>query len=217
MDGVLIDSQDLHYLGDQMTLQAHGIQVPLKDLEQYAGTTNDMRFRLYREKYGLTGGLHELIAEREETMLRLIRESDRKPIKGIPQLLDSIEKAGLRRAVASSSSYNFVYAVLDKIGLRDCFELVLSGEDFARSKPYPDVFLESAARLGLSHDSCAVIEDSGSGALAAKRAGMSCMGYINPTSGKQDLGCADLLTDDFSRVDAQTLINMTNSILYENI
>ena len=46
MDGVLIDSQPMHYLGDQQTLAAHGVDVPVEAMTAYAGTTNQLRFEL---------------------------------------------------------------------------------------------------------------------------------------------------------------------------
>ena len=48
MDGVLIDSQPMHYLGDQQTLAAHGVDVPVEAMTAYAGTTNQLRFDLFK-------------------------------------------------------------------------------------------------------------------------------------------------------------------------
>ena len=61
-------------------------------------------------------------------------------------------------------------------------------------KPAPDVFLLAARRLDVDPKDCIVIEDSGLGVRAAKAAGMKALGYINPTSGKQDLSPADMIT-----------------------
>ena len=49
MDGVLIDSQPMHYLGDQQTLAAHGVDVPVEAMTAYAGTTNQLRFELFKD------------------------------------------------------------------------------------------------------------------------------------------------------------------------
>ena len=51
-----------------------------------------------------------------------------------------------------------------------------------------------------------IIEDSGLGVRAAKAAGMKALGYINPTSGKQDLSPADMITDDFSKININSII-----------
>lgn len=71
MDGVLIDSQPMHYLGDQQTLAAHGVDVPVEAMTAYAGTTNQLRFELFKERYHLSETIDSLIAEREAIMIRL--------------------------------------------------------------------------------------------------------------------------------------------------
>ena len=208
MDGVLIDSQPMHYLGDQKTLAAHGVNVPVEEMTAYAGTTNQLRFELFKEKYHLESSIESLIREREETMIRLVRESDAVPTAGSVNLLKSIKTAGLKTAVASSSSYPFIYAVLEKLGIVSYFDLIFSGEDVKNGKPAPDVFLETCVKLGETPKSCVVIEDSANGVLAAVRAGMTCLGYQNPTSGEQDLSKANAVIDDFRTIDADFLIHL---------
>ena len=86
MDGVLIDSQPMHYLGDQQTLAAHGVDVPVEAMTAYAGTTNQLRFELFKERYHLSETIDSLIAEREAIMIRLVRESDAGPTAGSVEL-----------------------------------------------------------------------------------------------------------------------------------
>ena len=193
MDGVLIDSQPMHYLGDQQTLAAHGVAVPVEAMTAYAGTTNQLRFELFKERYHLSETIDSLIAEREAIMIRLVRESD----------------AGLKTAVASSSSYPFIHAVLEKLGIVAYFDLIFSGEEVKNGKPAPDVFLETCEKLKETPGTCVVIEDSANGVLAAVRAGMTCLGYQNPTSGEQDLSKANAVIDDFRTIDADFLIHLS--------
>ena len=61
-------------------------------------------------------------------------------------------------------------------------------EDMENGKPAPDIFLKTARVLKSDESSCVVIEDSGNGVLAANRAGMKVIGYINPSSGVQESG-----------------------------
>ena len=129
MDGVLIDSQPMHYLGDQQTLAAHSVEVPVEEMTAYAGTTNQLRFELFKERYHLDADVADMIREREATMIRLVRESDAVPTEGSVALLESIKADGLKTAVASSSSYPFIYAVLEKLGILSYFDLIFSGED----------------------------------------------------------------------------------------
>ncbi|MNI74276.1 2-deoxyglucose-6-phosphate phosphatase [compost metagenome] len=60
-------------------------------------------------------------------------------------------------------------------------------------KPAPDIYLETASKLGASPSSCWVLEDSRNGVTAAKAAGMNCVGFLNPNSGSQDLSEADAI------------------------
>ncbi|MGN0204208.1 MAG: HAD family hydrolase [Coprococcus sp.] len=208
MDGVLIDSQPMHYEGDRLTLAAHGIDVPVEDMIAYAGTTNVHRFTIFKEKYHLTESIEVLIEERERIMIDLVTASNAEPTAGAVDLLQSIKAAGLKTAVASSSSYPFIHAVLRKLGVEQYFDLIFSGESVPKGKPAPDVFLETCQRLEEQPDHCVVIEDSSNGVLAAVRAGMACVGYQNPTSGEQDLSKATVIIDDFRTIDAMFLLNI---------
>ena len=78
----------------------------------YAGTTNQLRFELFKERYHLSETIDSLIAEREAIMIRLVRESDAGPTAGSVELLKSIKAAGLKTAVASSSSYPFILSLI---------------------------------------------------------------------------------------------------------
>ena len=94
-------------------------------------------------------------------------------------------------AIASSSPRLFIEAVVEKIGIQQYFTIIVSGEEVERSKPEPDIFLKAARLLNVNPFECLVVEDSKSGTIAAKKAGMKCIGYLNLNSGEQDLSQAD--------------------------
>lgn len=89
---------------------------------------------------------------------------------GCLELLDAA--AGLPTAVASSSPLRLIHAVLDRFALTARFSAIVSGEAVASPKPAPDIFLHTAATLGVAPDRCAVCEDSLAGATAGRAAGM---------------------------------------------
>lgn len=103
-------------------------------------------------------------------------------------------------AIASSSPRIFIEAVIRKIELIDFFDLWVSGEEVERSKPEPDVFLRTAELLNVLPCDCVVIEDSTNGVIAAKKAGMKCIGFKNPNSGHQDLREAALVVSKISEI-----------------
>ena len=197
MDGVLINSQEAHYKADIMALAEVGHNVDLKFVMRGAGTTTVERFSDWREELGYETPVDEISVRREEIIKELFINEGVEGVSGSKELLMDIKRNGIKTAVASSSSYDIINIILEKLGIRELFDAVISGEDMERSKPAPDVFLKSAEVLGVTPDECVVIEDSTNGVKAGFSAGMRVLGYINPTSGKQDLSLANTVTDDF--------------------
>lgn len=99
---------------------------------------------------------------------------------GVEEAVAAARAAGFRTAVASSSSHRLIDAVLDSIGIRDAIELVCSADDDAAGKPAPDVYLRTAASLGVAPPACLAIEDSPNGVRAAVAAGMRCVSVPDP-------------------------------------
>ncbi len=208
MDGVLMDSQPMHYDADIVTLGHYGVEICASDVEKYAGTTNLDRYTKYKEEYGIDASVKEMVSFREQCIMKFVKEYPLEPISGIVELLKSVEMVGLKTAVASSSSYDFIYAVLDRLNIRKYFDDVVSGEAMENGKPAPDIFIEAASILESAFDECVVVEDSHNGVLAGVRAGMKVIGYINPSSGMQDLSIATVVIDDFNKIDGVFIKNM---------
>ena len=67
------------------------------------------------------------------------------------------------------------------------FTVVMSGDYVEHPKPAPDTFLVTAEKLGMEPEDCLVVEDSTNGGGAARAAGMKCIWFHNPDSGRQDI------------------------------
>lgn len=162
--------------------------------------------RTLKEMFGLDAPVEEMTIKRENMILDIMGKEDIKPVSGIPEFLRSIKEKGLTTAVASSSDYKLINLILDRLKIAKYFDSVTSGSDVKRGKPSPDVFLLAAERIGIEPAECLVVEDSENGVKAAKAAGMKVLGYINPTSGKQNLSLADFITDDFKKISIDMFI-----------
>lgn len=202
MDGVIIDSQPIHYEADKLALKSVGIDVSYNDLEKYAGTSNINRFTRFKKDFNLILSIKDFISIQQNIIFSLVAKAELLPISGIKELLESLKSNDIKIAVASSSSYIFIDTILNSINVKNYFTQVVSGEDMANSKPAPDIFLATAAKLNTEPSECVVIEDSMNGVLAAKEAGMKCIGYVNINSGSQDLSKATVIIDDFAKIDA---------------
>lgn len=206
MDGVLVDSQPYHFKADIDTMAEYGVIKDQKFYESFAGTLTADRMRTLKEMFGLDVPVEEMTIKRENMILDIMGKEDIKPVSGIPEFLRSIKEKGLTTAVASSSDYKLINLILDRLKIAQYFDSVTSGSDVKRGKPSPDVFLLAAERIGIEPAECLVVEDSENGVKAAKAAGMKVLGYINPTSGKQDLSLADFITDDFKKISIDMFI-----------
>jgi beta-phosphoglucomutase-like phosphatase (HAD superfamily) len=103
--------------------------------------------------------------------------------------------------LASSASKVTIDRVFRRFDLHPYFTHIVSGEDFPKSKPHPAIF-EFAASLSIAPiENCIVIEDSTNGVLAAKAAGIYCVGYNSIHSKLQDLSKADTVINHFNELD----------------
>ncbi|MFB9277119.1 HAD family hydrolase [Cohnella cellulosilytica] len=205
MDGVLIDSEPLHFAGDIDTMKHLGEEITQEELERFVGTTNPEMWAIIRAERGLSQTVEEIIAYQLAGKIKALEESAYEPIDGIPELLEELKRRGIPVGLASSSAREFILAVLAKFGIASYFSCVVSGEEVARGKPAPDVYLEAARQLGADPRGCVVLEDSRNGILAAKAAGMTCIGYVNENSGNQDLSAADRVVRSIREIAAIAL------------
>lgn len=142
--------------------------------------------------------------------LSFLEQSNYEAIEGIKELLEELKSFKVPIAIASSSPRIFIESVIKKIHIVEYFHNWISGEEVPKSKPEPDVFLKAAELLNVNPEKCIVIEDSKSGTIAAKNAGMKCIGFINTNSGNQDLSEADIVVDRISEISYKRMKELFN-------
>ncbi len=202
MDGVLVNSEPVHYRAYLMALEPWGKTFSYEEYKTYVGTTNAVILDGLIRKFKLPITRDEFNEMMKEKKAYLYERDGYPGIDGVPELLETLKAAGYTLAVASSSPYENILKATKALGIQEYFDVLISGESVERSKPAPDVFWKAAEILGTAPGDCLVVEDSCNGVRAAKNAGMACLGFVNPDSGNQDLSCAVRLTDSFREVDA---------------
>jgi HAD superfamily hydrolase (TIGR01509 family) len=206
LDGVLIDSEPLHAMADNQLLKETGIDVPENYFDRFVGWTNKAMWEAIKKDWDIILSAEELVELQMPLKLKLLHKSDYEPIPGVIELLERIRKTEIPMVIASSSPRQFIEAVIEKIEIKQYFAKWVSGEEVEHSKPEPDIFLKVAELLNVNPRECIVIEDSTSGIIAAKRAGMWCIGYKNVNSGNQDLSEADLIVHKIEEIDFTEMI-----------
>jgi len=197
MDGVLIDSQPLHYEIDIRVLTACGYPASLSTVTPYTGISNPDRWPRYKTDLGLTESVEQLIKMAEQAMRDVFSQADIAAIDGIPGLLQGIKKMGLHCGVASASSHELIQMVLSRTGIAKYFDAITSGEDVSVSKPAPDIYLRAAEKAATLTTMCIAIEDAPVGILSAKNAGITCIAYTNPNTYGQVFTHADYVLTHF--------------------
>jgi beta-phosphoglucomutase family hydrolase len=101
-------------------------------------------------------------------------------IDGLLSFLEDLECEQLPLAIASSGGRSRVDFLLDRLGLKKRFRVVITGDEVQQGKPHPAVFLKAAQQLGVDSSQLMAFEDAPSGVKAAKAAGMLCVGIAQP-------------------------------------
>ncbi|AIC96614.1 HAD family hydrolase [Shouchella lehensis] len=200
MDGVIINSEPLHFAVEAELAKENGIILKEGELESYVGTRADEMWSSLKAAHQADFDVDTLLKEANEKKLAYLHDANMEPIDGIRELLEQLKEKGYKIGLGSSSTVAFIDAVLTAFSIKDQFDVVLSGEQVAKGKPAPDIYLAVADRLGVSPQNCTVLEDAAHGVQAGKEAGMTVIGYVNPYSGNQDLSKADLRIEDIAAI-----------------
>lgn len=206
MDGVIIDSEPIHSRVKLDTFAHFGVPFREADLSLYMGRTSGA---IYRDALAACGRQditpEEMAAYKHARYQEVLESGVIEPVAGSTALIKDLHAAGIPLGLATSSNVRVMNTVLDSFGIRQYFSSILSGGELPESKPNPAIYLISAERLGVEPADCVVLEDTDNGILAARRAGMYCIAYRNPNSGKQDLSLADEVVDSLTEIDVKKL------------
>jgi HAD superfamily hydrolase (TIGR01509 family) len=191
-DGLILDTETPIFETWRDEFARHGHELRMEDWQHALGTFGG---------YDPVGHLEELVGRPlDGDAIRLaLRERNweicgRLPLlPGVRELLEDAERLSLGRAVASSSSSQWVDTWLQRHGLDSLVQAVCTRDHVARVKPAPDLFLLAAERLGVDPAACLVFEDSPNGIKAAKAAGMRCVAVPNAITCALPLGDPDLV------------------------
>lgn len=193
MDGVIIDSEPIHNRVVKEVLLKNNIIVDDKEFNKLIGMTSTFVFSYFINKHHLPYTAEEMVNNHMTFFKKYIIDHNLQPIAGICPLLEQLQNANIPLAIASSSPLNVIEFVVKTFKIDKYFKFLISGEDILHSKPAPDIYLKTAKKLQINPKDCIVLEDSKNGSIAAKDAGMYCIGFANPNSGNQDLSRADII------------------------
>lgn len=191
IDGVLVDTEHFQWQGWVEALKPYAKSLTKTEYFKYAGKQGDaieselfIDLNLSLSKNTLLDKKKILLADWFET----------KSLQYMPFAKEAVEyflDKNLKVACATGSPKEEALLKLKKVGLLPFFQIVISGSDVKRGKPFPDVYLLAVKKLGLKPENCLAFEDTQYGVVSAKSAGLVCYAIPNEYSQKQDFSQAD--------------------------
>lgn len=206
MDGVIVDTEPVHSYAFHQHFKNLGIDVSDALYATLLGKSTRNVYQSLKEKFHIAADVQTLIDQKRAIFNDAF---DHKPdlflIDGVENLIKDLYSNGMQLIVASSSSKQTIDRVFKRFNLYQYFTDIVSGEDFPKSKPDPEIFLHAASLSKAPKENCIVIEDSSNGVKAAKSAGIFCIGYDSIHSKMQDLSEADMVIREFTELDFEKI------------
>lgn len=172
IDGTLVDNMALHAEAFSVFAERHGLRLLTpEDRARLDGRRNSEIFPILFNRDVPRDEWQAYEAEKEG-LYREISRGRLVPMKGLLKLLSRFERDGIPMALATSAPEPNVVHTLAETGLAGMFPIIVRGDQVARGKPAPDVFIEAGRRLDVAPDRCLVFEDAPMGVVAAHAAGM---------------------------------------------
>ena len=181
VDGTLVDSNDAHALAWVEVLAEHGYRATFAEVRPLVGMGGDKVLPILT-KLSEESEAGRAIGERRAEIFRRRHLPTIRPFPKVRELVDCLQRDGLRVAVASSASEDDLRALLERASVADLLDRAASKDDAPRSKPDPDVVRAALARLGVPAHRVLMVGDTPYDVEASLRAGvvpiaLRCGGY----------------------------------------
>lgn len=172
MDGTILDTEAVSLLAFGRVARALGEEMPPEFFRSFMGRNAAAAKRLFDGRFGGRIDFAEAFAMHQGFVDRHMEENGVPVKKGLAELLDGLERRGVKKCVATSTARAAAEKRLAKAGLLPRFMLLVCGDEVRESKPDPEIFQKAAALCGARSEKSLVVEDSAAGALAAAAAGI---------------------------------------------
>ena len=206
MDGVIVDTEPVHHFAFNEHFKELNIVVSPEMYASFTGNSTKNVFEKLILSFGLKQNIDDLITRKRDLFNEAFdKKEDLYLLDDVLDLIQDLHENGVQMVLASSSANVTIERIFKRFGLHQYFSNIVSGEDFPKSKPDPAIFVHAAFLSKTNIENCIVIEDSTNGILAAKRAGIFCVGYDSPNSKLQDYSLADLVINDFKELNFEKI------------
>ncbi len=189
MDGVLIDSERHHFFAHQKVLSEFGVEIDKSFYIAHGVSTNPALFyaKAFKQEQLPLELAEDILNRKKQIYKELQEEEGMAVVEPAVALVNTLYEKRMPLAIASAVRRDEVIRTIQQLKIGRCFAVIVTGDDVSlRNKPFPDIYLKAAGSLGVNPADCIAIEDSGNGATAATKAGMTCMVVPNEYTNAHD-------------------------------
>jgi len=182
LDGVLIDSRELHYRSLNSVLFNHYPKYKIskeEHLSTYDGLPTTQKLKLLTKNKGLPESLYDDIWERKQRATIALMEEYKKDLK-LDLILHKLKEKGYKIGLASNSIRASVICALHNKGILNYFDYIYSNEDVLRAKPNPEMYYRIMIQSGVPAKKTLIIEDSNTGRKAVADSGANLCAVTDP-------------------------------------
>jgi beta-phosphoglucomutase len=204
LDGVLTDTAEYHYQAWRRLAEEEGLTFSREDNEKLRGVSRRASLELILKGSSRSEEkILEMMDRKNNYYRNYIQTMDSNDLlPGALEILKQLRKVGVKLALASASKN--ARDVVERLSLKDYFEVIADGNSVKRAKPEPDLFLFAAGKLSVSPQCTAVVEDAEAGIEAALAANMATVGIGPP----ERVGKADLVCKSVAEIDVSDLLSL---------
>jgi len=199
MDGVICHTNPYHSIAFREFFSLRNLQPTDEDFAQHMFGKSNSYILSHFFNRPVTGQELLDLEEEKEGLFRKIYEPHIMPIAGITAFMDDLKDNDALLGVATSAPRANLDLILTKVLIRQHMGSILASENVKKHKPDPEVYLSSAANLGVTPEQCLVFEDSFSGVSAALNAGMRVVGVLTSHT-KEELPPCNLYIQDYTEL-----------------
>ncbi|MCL2869867.1 hexitol phosphatase HxpB [Candidatus Saccharibacteria bacterium] len=212
MDGLLINSEPIWRRVEIKVFSGLGVSINEDNVRATMGMRVDEVTSYWYERHAWATPSQDQVAQALIDGVVAGVKADGQPMPGVDHALNICSQAGLPLALASSSRYAVIDAVVDKFGIRDRFKVIRSAQDEPLGKPNPAINISTAKELGVLPENCLIFEDSIKGVIAAKAAKAYCVAVPAPEDRHQpQFSIADMVLDSLEDF-TEDILNKINLV-----
>jgi beta-phosphoglucomutase family hydrolase len=206
MDGVLTDNKEQDFTAWKRDFADFGLDLNMDGYRAFTGMKGEEIVKKYIKQDASEEEATSLTRRKEEYFIEEIKKTKIEPTKGVVRFLNDLKNNNIKMGIGTAAMEFKAYTILEELGIKDFFKVLVSAEKVKKGKPDPETYLKVAEYLGLKPEECIVIEDAPNGIAAAKNGGIKCIA-IATTHEKSELGQADRIIDSFDELVVAELIN----------